>query len=231
MQAGFNYFDTAHRYHGEVSEVAIRECLTSRYPREHYELTNKLTTFHGYIRKEEDQLQFFKNQLAICGVDYFDNYLIHALNMANYREANQYHSFAFIQKMKEEGYCKRTGFSFHGTPDLLDEILTAHPEVDMVQLQINYLDWLDAGIQAKKCYEIARKHDKLVVVMETIKGGNLIHLPEKAKQLMNEMHPDWSYAYCAIAFCASQTRIVSCPVCPPLRRCARIRRRCSILEH
>ena len=202
LERGYTYFDTAHRYHGGMSEKAIYEALTSRHNRNEYELTNKITLV-PFIKCEEDQMPFFKEQLEICGVEAFDNYLIHNMNGSTYPLAQKYHTFDFIQSLKDKGLTKRIGFSFHGSPDLLETILEEHPNVDVVQLQINYLDWLDAGVQSKKCYDIASKYHKKVFVMESIKGGNLICLPDAAKNKLLNMHPDWSFAYWALAFCAT----------------------------
>nr|WP_144005432.1 aldo/keto reductase [Clostridium sp. DL-VIII] len=205
MERDFSYFDTAHRYHDEMSEPTLREALVKRYPRESYVLTNKITL--NYIKKSEDQGLFFQKQLKICGVDYFDNYLVHNMGNNWYKYAKKLGTFEFLQRMKEKGLVKQTGFSFHDTPEVLDEILNDHPEIDIVQLQINYLDWEDGGIQSKKCYEIARKHGKSIVVMEPIKGGNLIQVPDEVKTLLNAYDPEASLASWAIRFAASHEGI------------------------
>lgn len=200
MQNGFNYFDTAHRYNDEASEPAIKAALTSRYKREDYVLTDKVTL--NYIKKESDLMPFFEKQLKICGVDYFDNYLVHNMGRVSYEKAKELKIFEFIADLKAKGLVKHTGFSFHDTADTLEKILSEHPEIDIVQLQINYLDWNDSGIQAKLCYETAVKHKKDVKVMEPIKGGNLINLPkDAAKMLENELH--LSPAEAALRFAAS----------------------------
>jgi predicted aldo/keto reductase-like oxidoreductase len=201
MSRGFNYFDTAYRYCDFASEPALQQTLTSRYPRDAYELTDKITL--GFIQKTEDQEPFFKKQLERCGVTYFDNYLIHNINAEYYAKAKKLHTFSFIQEMKEKGYCKHTGISFHGTPELLETLLAEHPEIDLVQLQINYADWEDAGIQSRRCYDICVKHNKPVLVMEPIKGGNLANLPADAAKMFSEVHPHWSQAAWAIGFAAS----------------------------
>ena len=178
MERGFTYFDTAHRYNDEASEPAIREALVKRYPRESYVLTNKITL--NYIKNSEEQESFLKKQLDICGVDYFDNYLIHNMGAIWYPIAEKFETFNFIKKMKANGYIHHIGFSFHGTADILEAILQAHQEIEIVQLQINYLDWEDESIQSRKCYEVARKYGKQIVVMEPVKGGTLVNLPEEA---------------------------------------------------
>jgi predicted aldo/keto reductase-like oxidoreductase len=201
MSRGNNYFDTAFRYCDFASEPALKETLTSHYPREAYELTNKITL--GFVKFEEEQEPYFRNQLERCGVDYFDNYLIHNMNADFYAKAKQLHTFEFLQRMKEEDLCKKTGISFHGTPELLEDLLTNYPQIDLVQLQLNYADWNDAGIQSRRCYEICMEHGKTVLVMEPVKGGNLANLPEEADALFKAAHPDWSQASWAIKFAAS----------------------------
>ncbi len=201
MQQGFSYFDTAHRYNDEMSEPALKRALTSRYDRDAYVLTNKITL--NYIKKEEDQEEFFKNQLEICGVEYFDNYLIHNMGAMWYPYAQKYRTFDFIRRMKEEGYAKHIGFSFHGTPDVLEQILQEQPDMEIVQLQINYLDWEDAAIRSRECYEIAIKYGKRVYVMEPVKGGTLVNLPKEAVQLLKAADSDASVASWAVRFAAS----------------------------
>ena len=155
------------------------------------------------IKKSEDQQRIFDEQLSKCGVDYFDYYLLHNLTIDHYAIARKFDSFAFAAEKKREGKAKKIGFSFHDNPDLLNDILTAHPEVDFVQLQINYLDWNSASIQSKKCYDIARAHGKPVVVMEPVKGGILAKLPEQAEKLLKKYHPSTSAPSWAIRFAAS----------------------------
>lgn len=201
MDRGFTYFDTAHRYNDEMSEPAIREALVNRYPRESFLLTDKITL--NYINQAEDQEPFFKKQLEICGVDYFDNYLVHNMGSVWYPAAQRLGTFEFIKRMQDEGYVKHIGFSFHGTADVLETILQDHPETDIVQLQINYLDWKDAGIQSQKCYEAAREYGKSVVVMEPVKGGTLINLPDEVKDILCAYCPETSPASWAIRFAAS----------------------------
>jgi predicted aldo/keto reductase-like oxidoreductase len=201
MARGNNYFDIAFRYCDFASEPALKETLTSRYPRESYELTDKITL--GFIKSDEEQEAFFRNQLERCGVGWFDNYLIHNINADFYAKAKQLHTFEFLQRMKEKGLCRKTGISFHGTPDLLEDLLQHYPEIDLVQLQLNYADWDDAGIQSRRCYEICMRHGKTVLVMEPVKGGNLANLPEEAAELLKSAHPDWSQASWAIRFAAS----------------------------
>ena len=201
MQQGFNYFDTAYVY--ERSEDTVRQALVERYPRESYMLADKLPLMILANKSEEDQANIFDESLSRCGVAYFDYYLLHNLNESNYQIAKQLNSFDFIRKKKEEGKIRRYGFSYHGTAEFLDRLLTELPDMEFVQLQINYLDWDDERVQSRKCYEVAVRHGKPVIVMEPVKGGNLANIPERARSLMHEVHPDWSAPSWAIRFAAS----------------------------
>jgi len=206
LERGFTYFDTAYMYHEAKSEIAAREALVKRHPRDRFTLTTKLPTMS--LKTKEDMERIFAEQMEKCGVDYFDYYLLHNLNVFHYAIAEQLESFAFIQKKKEEGRIRKIGFSFHDNADLLDEILSTHPEVDVVQLQINYLDWNNESIQSRKCYEIARKYNKDIIVMEPVKGGTLVDIPEKANELFTNYHPDKSVASWAIRFAASHEGVM-----------------------
>lgn len=206
LEQGFTYFDTAYMYHMFKSETAIREALVKRHPRDSYTLASKLPTM--FLNDKEDQEGIFNEQLEKCGVDYFDYYLVHNLGVSHYAIAKKCDSFAFVQQKKAEGKVKKIGFSYHDNAELLDEILTEHPEVDFVQLQINYLDWDNESIQSRKCYEVARKHNKPIVVMEPVKGGTLANVPEKAEKLFKEFNPDMSVASWAIRYAASHEEIM-----------------------
>jgi uncharacterized protein len=207
LAKGFTYFDTAYMYHMYKSEIAVRESLVKRHNRDSYVLATKLPTM--FLKTREDQERIFNEQLEKCGVDYFDYYLLHNLGITNYATAQKFDSFGFIQQKKNAGKIRQIGFSYHDHADLLAEILSAHPEVDFVQLQINYLDWDNESIQSRKCYEVARRFNKPVIVMEPVKGGTLAKVPEKAEQLFKDCHPDMSASAWAIRFAASHAGIMT----------------------
>lgn len=206
IEQGFTYFDTAYMYHDFKSEEFVREALVKRHSRDSFTLATKMPTM--FLKKEEDLERIFNEQLEKCGVEYFDYYLLHNLNAINYPIAEKFDAFDFIMKKKAEGKIKHIGFSYHDNAELLEEILTKHPEVDFVQLQINYLDWNSEGIQSGKCYNVATKHNKPVVVMEPIKGGTLINIPDEAKTLLTETDPNLSIASWAIRFAASLDNVM-----------------------
>lgn len=201
LEAGGTYFDTAYIYHGGYSEQAFREAVVKRHPRNRYTITDKLPMF--MIKNAEQMPAIFDEQLERCGVSYFDYYLLHSLGRESYATTQRIKAFEFISKKKEEGRIRHIGFSFHDSPEVLEQILSEHPEVEYVQLQINYLDWDDAIIQAKDCYEVAVKHGKQVIVMEPIKGGALADVPKEAEKAMKDYAPNLSVASWAVRFAAS----------------------------
>ncbi|NLI92374.1 MAG: aldo/keto reductase [Peptococcaceae bacterium] len=206
LERGFTYFDTAYVYHSSKSEVAMREALVKRHRRDEFAFATKLPP--RVLKAAEDQERIFNEQLEKCGVEFFDYYLIHNLGVSAYRQACKYDTFGFALNKKKEGKIKNLGISFHDTPELLDEILTAHPELDFVQLQINYIDWENPGIQSRRCYEAARKHHMPIIVMEPCKGGNLAEVPEKAEELMKAYNPASSIPSWALRFAASQEGVI-----------------------
>lgn len=186
LEEGFNYFDTAHGYLDGKSELALREGLTSRYPRDRYLLVSKLTSM--YFHKEEEIRPFFENQLKWCGVDYFDVYLMHAQNAAEFEKYKKCHAYETALQLKEEGKIRHFGISFHDKAVVLDQILTEYPQVEIVQIQFNYLDYEDPSVEARKVYEVCRKHNKPVLVMEPVKGGSLVKLPEDAQKIFDDLN-------------------------------------------
>ena len=199
LEAGFNYFDTAHGYLNGKSELAIRECLTSRYPRDRYILTNKLSPNH--FEKQEDIRPLLEQQLEACGVEYFDFYLMHAQSLSrldHYRKARAYETAV---ELIAEGKIRHMGISFHDTAEALDQILTEFPMIEVVQIQFNYLDFESDKVQSRACYEVCRKHGKPVIVMEPVKGGSLVNLPRTAQNILDRLQGGSNASY-AIRFAA-----------------------------
>ncbi len=186
LERGFNYFDTAHGYLDGKSETAIKAGLTSRYPRDRYLLTDKLTD--SYFKKEEDIRPFFEKQLKRCGVDYFDFYLMHAQNAVNFKKFQKCHAYETAFALKKEGKIRHVGLSFHDKAVVLDEILSCYPQVEAVQIQFNYLDYEDISVEGRKVYEVARKHGKPVLIMEPVKGGSLVNLPGSVQEIFDRVN-------------------------------------------
>ena len=202
---GFNYFDTAHGYIDGKSEIAIRECLVKRYPREDYILVDKLTTY--YFEKEEEIRPLFKRQLEACGVEYFDFYLLHAQNAEYFEKYKKCRAYEIAFELKEEGKVKHVGISFHDKAEVLDQILTEYPDIEVVQIQFNYVDYEDVGIESRKCYEVCVKHNKQVIVMEPVIGGGLVNLPQEAEDIFDALAGGSNASY-AIRFAASFDNIM-----------------------
>ena len=208
MDAGFYYFDTAYGYGNGASEAAIKEALVDRYPRDSFMLATKLPAWAG-AKNAQEAKQMFYTSLERTGAGYFDFYLLHNLGESRTRFFDDYDIWNFLEERKKEGLIRHLGFSFHDKADVLEAILTAHPEMEFVQLQINYADWEAPEIESRKCYETARKHGKPVIIMEPVKGGNLANLPEKAADVLKKADPDASQASWAIRFAASLDGIVT----------------------
>jgi uncharacterized protein len=199
LDAGFNYFDTAHGYLQGKSETALHTCLTSRYPRDRYILTDKLTA--NFFKTEADIRPLFDTQLKACGVDYFDFYLMHAQGATNYGHFKECRAYETAFALKAEGKIRHVGISFHDRAEVLEQILTEYPDIEVVQIQFNYVDYDDPAVQSRKCYEVCVKHHKPVIVMEPVKGGNLVNLPEEAKAVLENLHGGSAASY-ALRFAA-----------------------------
>lgn len=206
LAEGFTYFDTAWVYHGGHSERVFGELVGKRYPREKFQVTSKMPLW-GMTDPAKLQ-EIFDKQLEKCCIPYFDYYFLHALNKDVFATAEKLHAFEWMQEMKKAGKIKHPGFSFHDTADVLDEILTAHPEVELVQLQINYIDWESDGVQSRKCYEVACKHGVKVAIMEPVKGGSLANIMDDAKKIFTDYNPNASVASWAVRYAASLDNIL-----------------------
>ncbi len=201
MERGFTYFDTAWMYMGYESEVAIRKSVVERHPRDSFTVASKLPA--GYLKSEAEQEEVFNKQLEKTGLKYFDYYMIHNVNAGTIDKIRKHNSFNFIKEKKKQGLIKNIGFSFHDSPELLEEVIKENPDLDFVQLQINYIDWDNTSIQSRKCYEIAQKYNLPVVVMEPVKGGSLAQVPPAVEKVFKDAEPDMSPASWAIRYAAS----------------------------
>ena len=200
IASGLNYFDTAHGYLGGQSETAIRDCVARRHDRSEFLLTDKLTA--PYFNREEDIRPFFESQLEACGVEYFDFYLMHAQDRNNYQKYKRCRAYETALELKKEGRIRHFGISFHDKAEVLDRILSEHPEIEIVQIQFNYVDYEDASVESRKVYEVCEKHGKPVIVMEPVKGGSLVNLPEEADRILRGLNGGSNASY-ALRFAAS----------------------------
>lgn len=206
LASGFTYFDTSYVYHGGKSEDALRQALVERHPRGSFTITTKLPVF--LLKNREDTRRFFSEQLDRLGTDYVDYYWLHALNAASYENAVRLHAFEEIAQLKSEGKIRHIGFSFHDSADVLERILTEHPDMEYVQLQLNYFDWDSETVQSRACYETAKRHRKPVIVMEPVKGGVLANVPQPIKTLFRQKQPNLSDASWAIRFAAGLDNVM-----------------------
>lgn len=206
MAEGFTYFDTAWMYGGFASERVAREALVERYPRESFTLATKL--HNGFFDSLEGRDEIFDRQLEKTGAGYFDYYLLHGIEGGSYPHYERFDCFEWLLQKRDQGLVRHVGFSYHDDAELLDEILTKHPEMEFVQLQINYLDWESEWIQSRACYEVAERHGVPVIVMEPVKGGTLAQVPAEGEGLLRALDPDASIASWAIRFAASLPNVM-----------------------
>ena len=208
MDAGLRYFDTAYVYDKGGSEKAVKTVLVDRYPRDSFLLATKLHATIG-VNSAEEAKKELDISLARTGAGYFDLYLLHSLMLTNYQKYEDYGLWDFVKAQKAEGKIRHIGFSFHGTPALLEKLLTDHPEAEFVQLQINYADWDNPAVASRQCYNIARKFGKPIVIMEPVKGGFLANPPAPVQQILTEANPKVSAASWAIRFAASLPGVIT----------------------
>ncbi len=202
MDKGYNYFDTSYAYHGGISEIAIRKAVVERYPRESYQICDKMPTWA--LTSAEDNEKFVSEMLERLAIDYFDVFFVHNINVPWLKLAEDHNTFEYVKKMKEDGIAKKIGISFHDNATLLKEVLEKYGDIlDIVQLELNYLDWEDKSIEARKCYDLCVEYGCDVYVMEPLKGGVIVNTSDEIKKDFKEFNPDKSIASFAIRFCAS----------------------------
>ncbi|MDD3220321.1 MAG: aldo/keto reductase [Lachnospiraceae bacterium] len=208
IESGFNYFDTSYVYHDGKSETAVKKSVVDRYSRDKYILATKLPAFS--VTSEDQPRKLIEEQLEHCGVEYFDYYLLHNLNRILYDSTvKTCRMFEQAQEFKKEGIIRHLGFSFHDSADVLDRILSEHPETEFVQIVVNYYDWDSSWVQAGKCYEVIRKHGKKVIVMEPVKGGMLAKVPEEIQLEMKKLEPDLSPSAWAMKYAADLDGVIA----------------------
>jgi predicted aldo/keto reductase-like oxidoreductase len=205
LDAGFTYFDTAYLYTG--SEEALRETLVKRHPRDRFTITTKMPVF--MVNKPEDMEAIFNTSLERLGVDFVDFYLLHGLALKTCEKAEELGAWEFLKKLKADGRIRHYGFSFHDTPEHLDEILTRHPDAEYVQLQINYLDWENPEVRSRELHETVRRHNKPFTIMEPVKGGLLAGAGSQAERWLKAKNPDVSEASWAVRFAASLPGLIA----------------------
>ena len=205
MESGFNYFDTARPYHSGTREGVVRQCLTARYPRESFVLTNKLSPTK--FETEADIRPLFEEQLRDCGVDYFDFYLMHAQDKNSFQRYKKLGCYETSLELLKEGKIKHFGISFNDKAAVLDDILKEYPQIEVVQIQLNYVDFDDASVESRKCLEVCRAHGKPAIIMEPVKGGSLVNLPEEAQKVFDALGGGSNASY-AIRFAASQEGVM-----------------------
>lgn len=207
LERGYTYFDTAFMYHGGMSEEALRQAVVERYPRDRYTVTDKMPLWD--IKGKEDYEKIFQTQLKRTGLEYFDYYFLHGIGEEKIAMLDETGGWEYMKELKERGLVKHIGFSFHSPAASLEKILAAHPEVELVQLQINYADWESESVQSRKCYEVARKYNVPVTIMEPIRGGALASMHPDAAKILKDYAPDKSPAYWALRFCASLDGLIA----------------------
>lgn len=205
IEQGFTYFDTALMYCGMESERAVKKFLTSRHPRDSFTLATKL--HYGFIKQQEDCERIFNEQLERTGAQYFDYYLVHDINIQSINAYNKFKVFDFVQQKKAQGLIRHVGFSFHDGPELLDKVLKEHPEMEFVQIQLNYFDYDNPGVRSRECYEVCLKYDIPIIIMEPVKGGTLVNIDSRIEDMYKAYNPNASVASWAVRFAASHKNV------------------------
>ena len=207
MSKGFTYFDTAYVYIGGKSEVALKEAVVDRYPRDSFQCATKLPLWDQKSREELQEI--LDTSLQRAGLEYYDFYLLHAMSAERAQKADELRAWDFMKQVKAQGKAKHIGFSFHDSAEALEDILKNHPEMEFVQLQINYADWESDSVQSRKCYQVARKYNKPVIIMEPVKGGSLATMTPEVQKLFKDANPNASIPSWAIRYCASLEGIIT----------------------